>query len=432
MKLMKKHIYIGIIGISTLTSCMKPKPIYTETNQGKITLTEELKQFAPEVEITTINSNEIIRVVTTKGNVVVFPKNAFVLNGTPITGNVEVNITEMTTKSEMIFADLMTNSDEGPLDSRGEFIINVSQDGDELELADGVEFTIENPTGVNSSGMRSWYWNKNTEAGTGFQNGEWTTGSDAINNPCDLLTQLKADLWSLDPLIQTQKVSNLLNAISSLVYSKSVADGNNDQLILYLDKYLCNTGTDSWSFTDSAATTTFAIYGSKGQYWSVQDTTINDLYVSTGTVNFGSGCSYYINISGSNSSGVTVNLDPNVITVKFNTLTFCNIDALIGQYGGSYNCNLQIESAPQVASAYFVFPDLNGVLSCTSVKDGEFYINRLPTGMPIQVIVYYKDGDKIKFGTETIIASENMVFDTSKLMTLSGIDDLVKEIEKFD
>ena len=91
----------------------------------------------------------------------------------------------------MIFSDLMTNSDEGPLDSRGEFNIKVSQNGNELQLADGVEFTIENPTGVNTSGMKSWYWNENTLTGTGVQNGEWTAGTNVANDPCEILNELK-------------------------------------------------------------------------------------------------------------------------------------------------------------------------------------------------------------------------------------------------
>ncbi len=426
---MKKYIYLGIIGVAILTSCKKPKPIYTDTNKiGSIS--EELKQYAPESEVATINSDEIIRIVTTKGNVIVFPKNAFELNGIPVTGNVEVDVTEMTIKSEIIFADLMTNSDEGPLDSRGEFNIIVSQNGKELKLADGVEFTIENPTGVNAPGMKSWYWNENSGTGTGVQNGEWTAGTNSINDPCDLLQQLKSDLLVLNPLTETQKASNLLNAISSLVYSRSVADGNNDQLVLYLDKYIFNSSTSSWLFTDSSQIIYTSIYGNQDQFWDVADTTISDYYNGTGTVYFGLGCSYNIYIG--NNSGGTVVLDPNVITVKFNQLGYCNIDGLISQYGVSYDCEILIDKAPLTASVHFIFPDLNGVMSCTSIKDGEFSINQLPKGMPIQVVVYYKDGDKIKFGTETITASENMVFDTSKIITLNGIDDLVSEIEKFD
>lgn len=430
---MKNYIYLGMIGVASLTSCKKDNSISEENKNVETFLTDELKQFAPEEVTTKNNSDEIIRIVTEKGNIIVFPKNAFSLNGVPVTGDVEIAVTEMSTKSEMIFSDLMTNSDEGPLDSRGEFNIKVSQNGNELQLADGVEFTIENPTGVNTFGMKSWYWNENTLTGTGIQNGEWTAGTNVANDPCEILNELKTELLGLNPLTETQKVSNLLNSISSLIYSRSVSDGNNDQLMLYLDRYTFNSGSDSWYFEDSSQVLQggISIYGNKGEYWNSSDTSIADIYTPNGYVMFGLGCSYSI-YNANQQNAVSVILDTNVITVKFNQLGFCNIDALIDQYGALYDCEILIDKAPLISRVHFIFPDLNGVLSCTSIKDGEFSIERLPEGMPIQVVVYYKDGDKIKFGTETIIASKKMVFDTSKIITLNGIDELMSEIAKFD
>lgn len=427
---MKNYVYLGMIGIASLTSCEKDNSISEENKKVETFLTDELKQFAPELVTTKSNSDELIRIVTEKGNIIVFPRKAFSFNGVPVTGDVEITVTEMSTKSEIIFSDLMTNSDEGPLDSRGEFNIKVSQNGNELQLADGVEFTIENPTGVNTSGMKSWYWNENTLTGTGVQNGEWTAGTNVANDPCEILNELKTELLGLNPLTETQKVSNLLNSISSLIYSRSVSDGNNDQLVLFLDKYTFNTGSDSWAFQDSTQLIYASIYGNQGKYWNSYDTTFADLYNYNGSVYFGLGCSY--TIYDGNQNSVSVTLDPNVITVKFDQLGLCNIDALIGQYGALNGCEILIDKAPLISRVHFLFPDLNGVISCTSIKDGEFSIDRLPKGMPIQVVVYYKDGDKIKFGTETIIASEKMVFDTSKIITLNGINDLVSEIEKFD
>ena len=45
-------------------------------------------------------------------------------------------------------------------------------------------------------------------------------------------------------------------------------------------------------------------------------------------------------------------------------------------------------------------------------------------------LVYYKDGDSIKFGTQTITAAEEMTFNEENIKTLSNIDALVEEIEK--
>jgi hypothetical protein len=45
---------------------MKLKPIYLQTSQGENNITGKLKQFAPESELTTINSNEMIKIVRAK------------------------------------------------------------------------------------------------------------------------------------------------------------------------------------------------------------------------------------------------------------------------------------------------------------------------------------------------------------------------------
>lgn len=45
-------------------------------------------------------------------------------------------------------------------------------------------------------------------------------------------------------------------------------------------------------------------------------------------------------------------------------------------------------------------------------------------------LVYFKDGDAIKFGTQTITAAEEMTFKAENLKTLTDMDALVGEIEK--
>ena len=55
---------------------------------------------------------------------------------------------------------------------------------------------------------------------------------------------------------------------------------------------------------------------------------------------------------------------------------------------------------------------------------------RLPEGYDLMFLVYFKDGDTIKFGTQTITASQEMTFNEENLKTLSNINELVEEIEK--
>ena len=135
---MKKIILTAIVGFMFLQSCKKPTPIYTNLNKIE-TLQEELLQFAPQPKYSVVNASEVISITTDKGNLITFPKNAFVdKNGNSITGNVEVSIIEITTKAEMILSNMPTNSDQGPLESQGEFLVEVKQNNNILKLADGV------------------------------------------------------------------------------------------------------------------------------------------------------------------------------------------------------------------------------------------------------------------------------------------------------
>jgi len=69
------------------------------------------------------------------------------------------------------------------------------------------------------------------------------------------------------------------------------------------------------------------------------------------------------------------------------------------------------------------------VLSSWSLKDGEFNIDRLPTGMPIQVVLYYQQDGKIMFGLETITASKDMNFNVANIIELDDINTLAERIE---
>ena len=84
---------------------------------------------------------------------------------------------------------------------------------------------------------------------------------------------------------------------------------------------------------------------------------------------------------------------------------------------------------PSHAQVKIVFKDLNGAVSCDFSEDG-FVAKRLPEGYDLMFLVYYKDGDAIKFGTQKITAAEEMTFNDENLKTLSDMDALVEEIEK--
>ena len=176
-----------------------------------------------------------------------------------------------------------------------------------------------------------------------------------------------------------------------------------------------NSENDEWAYTKSITWVTK--YGLRDQ-----ETTTYTNYDLGEDVN-SLGCEISLD------STFSFSLNPNVISLNFNTLNWCNIDQLISEYGASDDCKINAIGIPKTAKVQFVFPDLNGVLSSWSLKDGEFNIDRLPTGMPIQVVLYYQQDGKIMFGLETITASKDMNFNVANIIELDDINTLAERIE---
>lgn len=427
---MKKIILPAILVIIFLQSCKKPTPIYTKLN----TLQEELLQFAPQPKSSVVNSSDIISITTDKGNIITFPKNAFIdQNGNPIIGNVEVSITEITTKAEMILSDMPTNSDQGPLESQGEFLVDVKQNNNTLQLADGVSFSIQNPNATINSDIQGWNWVADSQADgqqeitTFGQNGTWTATEFQGNNPCDIFSNLLFDLsltthqtdpidiWKLVQGMKSSLESNIkkeLNLEGPFGYNIFAPVGNGEKSTHLSfnsenDEWACLTKPNTW----------VTKYGLRDQ----ETTTYTNYDLGKAVYNIGCGILL--------DTAFLFNLNSNVISLNFNTLNWCNIDQLISEYGASYDCKINAIGIPKTAKVQFVFPDLNGVLSSWSLKDEEFNIDRLPTGMPIQVVLYYKQDGKIMFGLETITASKDMNFNVANIIELDDIDALAKRIE---
>ena len=424
---MKKIILTAIVGFIFLQSCKKPTPIYTNLNKIE-TLQEELLQFAPQPKYSVVNASEVISITTDKGNLITFPKNAFVdKNGNSITGNVEVSIIEITTKAEMILSNMPTNSDQGPLESQGEFLVEVKQNNNILKLADGVSFSIQNPNSTINSNIQGWNWieKEESEVTTLGQNGTWTATEYAGNNSCDIFSNLLFDLSLTINETGPQEIWKIIQEMKSLLEPNIKKELNKDGPFDYViwstiesegEIHIAfNSENDEWAYYTTIDWVTK--YGLRDQ-----ETTAYTNY-DFGEDVYNIGCEILLD------STFSFNLNPNVISLNFNTLNWCNIDQLISEYGASYDCKINAIGIPKTAKVQFVFPDLNGVLSSWSLKDEEFNIDRLPNGMPIQVVLYYKQDGKIMFGLETITASKDMNFNVANIIELDDIDALVKRIE---
>jgi hypothetical protein len=123
------------------------------------------------------NSSSAINLPTPKGHKILFNPNSFVtLGGQPVTGNVDIEVRELTTAAEMILSDRPTVSNGKILESGGVFYIRATQNGQELKLAPGAFVKIDLPASSGSmQGMQvfngqvtpdnSINWELNTNVG---------------------------------------------------------------------------------------------------------------------------------------------------------------------------------------------------------------------------------------------------------------------------
>jgi hypothetical protein len=88
-------------------------------------------------------------IVGLQGTKVNFPPNVFGLNGSPVTGNVSVQLIEIYDKADIILKNMSTlgernNGDKEALKSAGEFFIDATQGANNLELLGMIEVTSRN------------------------------------------------------------------------------------------------------------------------------------------------------------------------------------------------------------------------------------------------------------------------------------------------
>ena len=414
-----------------MTACKKDDPIETNINSNSNSsnpgdnaeLVNELKSYAPVEQNQTKNSDEVITFTTEKGNEIIFPARAFVDgSGNAVTGNVDISVTEITNVSEMILSGMMTNSDQGPLSSQGEFNIEVSQNGQPLELAEGSTFTIENKNAEVDKEMKGWTWQQKQTSEEVFENniGEWVRNEFDENNPCDRMKSL----WNAikdDPIYDRSSIWKNIKPLRDLVFAE-------------LSK-IDSVGDEKFYAELNGATYGATYFTNYNDEW---DTAINYWKTGNGPEKSSEDWSGFYRSSDSIFVDIEscymvydynkYSFDPNVINVTFSQLSWCNIDRLLSEYGQISSCKLK-GNFPDHAQVKIVFKDLNGALSCDFSDDG-FVAKRLPEGYDLMFLVYFKDGDSIKFGTQTITAAEEMTFNDENLKTLTDMDALVEEIEK--
>jgi len=130
------------ISLFSLTSCKSDENDKEDEKPDGIALNNrfnENRQDAIQLFNEEACSGCILSVTGSQGTKVTFPANSLGLNGTPITGNIQIELIEIYGKADMILQDVSSkgkkpNGDEEALNSAGEFFVNAKQNGTQLEI----------------------------------------------------------------------------------------------------------------------------------------------------------------------------------------------------------------------------------------------------------------------------------------------------------
>lgn len=124
-----------------------PDPANPSANQATVFFNNNLSNGT---QTFTINAGQAQTITGNKGTVVHFNANSFVTaNGTPVTGNVQIELVEIYSKKDMILMNKQTVgkmwNGVSPLLSGGQFSIVAKQNGQKLKLAPGMNYQIDAP-----------------------------------------------------------------------------------------------------------------------------------------------------------------------------------------------------------------------------------------------------------------------------------------------
>jgi len=140
-KNLKMYLSVAVLSALVFTSCKEKKEDNPENNlpDGQALHERAMQNRYDALQTFTIDPETGGTITGEQGTVVNIPANAIGLNHHPITGNVEIQLVEIYDKGAMALQDMPTsgikpNGDVEALISGGEFFLNATQNGTQLEL----------------------------------------------------------------------------------------------------------------------------------------------------------------------------------------------------------------------------------------------------------------------------------------------------------
>ncbi len=148
-----------LAGALSLFSCKKDSQVVDPNITSSPSTNFELLDFYSDNESVleqtfTVNSDNYMFVRGTKGISVEMPANAFAkLDGTPVTGNVTIELVEIIDRQSMLLTNKstngrMSNGDISTLISGGQMKLNATQNGNQLKFRTGKGYTAKIPTNL--------------------------------------------------------------------------------------------------------------------------------------------------------------------------------------------------------------------------------------------------------------------------------------------
>ena len=138
VKNMKNLMGITLLIALTLTSCKKPEDDEPQADGAALThIFENNRADAMQSFVVDIDGGATI--TGSQGTQVTFPANSIGLNGSPVSGNIDVELIEVYDRAAMLLQNMPTsgikpNGDQEALKSAGEFFLNATQNGNQLEI----------------------------------------------------------------------------------------------------------------------------------------------------------------------------------------------------------------------------------------------------------------------------------------------------------
>lgn len=148
MKVKTLQLFAALLGFALFTQCSKTQDYVLKD----ITIGTFLSRYAPAPQVFTLDAQSGGTIVGANGTVIIFPPASFWDNKRgPVTGTINIELTEVYSKSDIMFSQAYTSSDGNPLISGGMFRLKMTQFGLPIYVSHLIPYTAWFPLGTNET-----------------------------------------------------------------------------------------------------------------------------------------------------------------------------------------------------------------------------------------------------------------------------------------